>query len=208
MTDLIDPPGAAAGPAHAALDLSDVPVVDNHCHAIEASQAADVRSWRRYFTESPDESMRAHHAAHTAFYRRLIRAMSRHFGVACSEEAVLEARAARTTQELVSSMFSFQMTANVWVAGGNAYPRPSACRAEPLVFSQRREGRSSPTRPRTTAQKADYTKIQEILWNDLPVVPMYYPLMVQAVNNRVCGTEEGSVYILQTASKWWVTKTG
>lgn len=54
-------------------------------------------------------------------------------------------------------------------------------------------------------QTADYTKIQEILWNDVPVVPMYYPLMVQAVNNAVCGTEQGSVYILQTASKWWVT---
>lgn len=53
-------------------------------------------------------------------------------------------------------------------------------------------------------QTADYMKIQEILWNDVPVIPMYYPLMVQAVNNAVCGAEQGSVYILQTASKWWV----
>jgi peptide/nickel transport system substrate-binding protein len=60
----------------------------------------------------------------------------------------------------------------------------------------------------SAAQKSDYTKIQQILWRDLPVVPMYYPLMVQAVNTRVCGTEKGSVYILQTASKWWVNKAG
>lgn len=63
----------------------------------------------------------------------------------------------------------------------------------------------SETQPEgSAAQKNDYTQIQQILWNDVPVIPMYYPLMVQAVNKRVCGTEEGSVYILQTASKWWV----
>jgi len=57
---------------------------------------------------------------------------------------------------------------------------------------------------RSAAQKADFYKMQDILANDVPYLPMYYPLMVQAVNTRVCGAEQGSVYILQTAAKWWV----
>src|SRR5919109_2813998 len=87
------------------IDLTDVPVIDNHCHAIEAHQPADVPAWRQFFTESPDPSMRSHDVAETAFYRRLIRAMRGHFGIAGGEESVLEARAGRTTEELVSSMF-------------------------------------------------------------------------------------------------------
>jgi predicted TIM-barrel fold metal-dependent hydrolase len=106
------------------IDLTDVPVVDNHCHALESDQAADVARWRQLFTESPDPSMRAHDAAETAFYRRLIRAMAAHFGVEGGEEAVLEARAALTTDELVSSMFRDASIGGVVVDTG--YPAPEA----------------------------------------------------------------------------------
>lgn len=58
------------------------------------------------------------------------------------------------------------------------------------------------------AQKADYFKMQEILARDLPWIPMYYPLMVQATSDRLCGTEAGSVYYVQTANKWWLAETG
>jgi hypothetical protein len=88
------------------IELTDIPVIDNHCHAIEADQAADVPRWRQFFSESPHPSMRTGDVAETAFYRRLIRAMSEHFGVADDEESVLEARAARSAAELVSSMFT------------------------------------------------------------------------------------------------------
>ncbi len=104
------------------IDLSDVPVVDNHCHAVEADQRTDVPRWRKFFTESPDPSMQADHVAETAFYRRLIRALSKHYGVSCSEESVLEARAARTTGELVSSMFRDASIAGVVIDTG--YPAP------------------------------------------------------------------------------------
>jgi hypothetical protein len=102
------------------IDLTDIPVVDNHCHAVEADQATDVPTWRQFFTESPDPSMRTHDVAETAFYRRLIRAMSQHFGVVGGEESVLEARAARTTEELVSSMFRDASIAGVVIDTG--YP--------------------------------------------------------------------------------------
>ena len=37
----------------AAADLSSIPVVDNHCHAVEAEQAASVAEWRQYFSDEP-----------------------------------------------------------------------------------------------------------------------------------------------------------
>ncbi|MDT4958497.1 MAG: hypothetical protein QOD31_2296 [Pseudonocardiales bacterium] len=104
------------------IDLTDVSVVDNHCHALEADQVADVPRWRQLFTESPDPSMRAHDVAETAFYRRLIRAMGMHFGVAGGEASVLEARAALTTEELVSSMFRDAAIGAVVIDTG--YPAP------------------------------------------------------------------------------------
>jgi hypothetical protein len=55
------------------IDLSDVPVIDNHCHAVEAVQSADPVLWRARFTESPDPTMGAEHVHHTAFYQRLMR---------------------------------------------------------------------------------------------------------------------------------------
>lgn len=103
------------------IDLTDVPVVDNHCHAVEADQRADAAAWRGFFTESPDPSMRSRDAAETAFYRRLIRAMGEHFGVS-GEESVLEARAAHTAEELVSSMFRDASIDGVVVDTG--YPDP------------------------------------------------------------------------------------
>jgi hypothetical protein len=103
------------------IDLTDIPVIDNHCHAVEADQAADVPAWRQFFTESPDPSMRGRDVAQTAFYRRLIRAMGEHFGVS-GEESVLEVRAAHTTEELVSSMFRDALISGVVIDTG--YPAP------------------------------------------------------------------------------------
>jgi hypothetical protein len=103
------------------IDLTDIPVIDNHCHAVEADQAADVPAWRQFFTESPDPSMRGCDVAQTAFYRRLIRAMGEHFGVS-GEESVLEVRAAHTTEELVSSMFRDASISGVVIDTG--YPAP------------------------------------------------------------------------------------
>lgn len=56
------------------------------------------------------------------------------------------------------------------------------------------------------AQKADYQKMQTILAQDLPWLPLYYPKMVQVSSNTLCGTESGSIYYVQTASKWWLNR--
>jgi predicted TIM-barrel fold metal-dependent hydrolase len=86
-----------------AIDLSNVPLADNHCHGIYRSQAqVDLTSWRRHFTESTDPGMRSKHVTTTLFYRRLVREMAAFFGCEPTEEAVLEARQQLDDQRLIS----------------------------------------------------------------------------------------------------------
>jgi len=84
------------------IELGDVRVVDNHCHAVQARQLNDPAAFRAYFTESPDPSMRAVDAGESAFYRRLLHRMAAFHGVSPTEEAVLEARAALSAEQLVA----------------------------------------------------------------------------------------------------------
>jgi len=74
------------------LDLTDVAVVDNHCHSVERDQHHDVAGWRAHFTESPDPQTRATAVASTAFYQRLTTTMAAFHGVEATEDAVLAAR--------------------------------------------------------------------------------------------------------------------
>ncbi|HEY6410175.1 MAG TPA: amidohydrolase family protein [Ktedonobacteraceae bacterium] len=85
------------------IDLSNVPLADNHCHGIYQTQApADLTAWRRLFTESSDPGMQSTHVATTLFYRRLIREMAAFFECEPTEEAVLAARQQHDAQSLVS----------------------------------------------------------------------------------------------------------
>lgn len=110
------------------VDLSDIPVVDNHCHAIESRHPTDVIGWRRLFTESPDPAMHARHAADTAFYHRLIRAMAAFHGVECTEDGVLQARGRHTVAGLTAALFRDASIATLVVDTG--YPEPSAAMSE------------------------------------------------------------------------------
>jgi uncharacterized protein len=75
------------------IDLSHIPLADNHCHGIYHTQGPmDAPAWRRLFTESSDPRMRSEHVATTLFYHRLVRKMATFFGCDPTEEAVLEAR--------------------------------------------------------------------------------------------------------------------
>jgi len=85
-----------------AIDLAQIPVVDNHCHGLyRALVPLDVRAWRRLFTESRDPDIVDEHVPSTLFYRRLLRDLSRFFGCAPTEDAVLAARAARDAPDLI-----------------------------------------------------------------------------------------------------------
>jgi len=78
------------------VDLTQVPVVDNHCHGIMRDQAfGDVTGWRQSFTESTDPGMARDHVASTALYRRLIRKLAEFLDCEPEEESVFAARAGR-----------------------------------------------------------------------------------------------------------------
>ncbi len=87
-----------------AIDLTDVPVVDNHCHGILRRQPAEIMAWRARFTESNDPGMRQEHVTTTLLYRRLIREMALFLGCEPSEEAVLEARRERGDDALIADL--------------------------------------------------------------------------------------------------------
>ncbi|HMH57616.1 MAG TPA: amidohydrolase family protein [Galbitalea sp.] len=103
------------------VDLTDVPVIDNHCHAIEAVQPVGVDNWRALFTESPDPGMRARDVADTVFYRRLTRSLENFYGVS-GEDSVLHAREGRTTAQLVGELFRDASIEAVVIDTG--YPAP------------------------------------------------------------------------------------
>ena len=109
------------------VDLADVPVVDNHCHAIDAQQPTGLANWRALFTESPDPGMRAREAADTAFYRRLTRSLEAFYGVS-GEEGVLRAREGRSTEELVGELFRDASIGGVVIDTG--YPAPEKAMGE------------------------------------------------------------------------------
>jgi uncharacterized protein len=108
----------------APLDLTDVQVVDNHCHAVDQRQGhRDVEAWRAHFSESPDPRMRSVDVADTVFYRRLLTEMAAHYAVPGQEETVLAARANLGAEELTGRLFRDAGIGALVVDTG--YPDPS-----------------------------------------------------------------------------------
>jgi uncharacterized protein len=86
------------------IDLSHIPLADNHCHGIYRTQApVDITAWRGLFTESFDHGMRSKHVTTTLFYRRLVREMATFFDCEPTEEAILTARQKLDEQDLIRS---------------------------------------------------------------------------------------------------------
>ena len=127
-----------------AVDLRDVPVVDNHCHGILRSQNfEDIVSWRRAFTESTDPGMPREHVATTAFYRRLIRTLSSFLECEPDEEAVFTVRTGCDATELTGELLRSANVESLLLDTG--YPPPeevlpgdelgklAGCRTEPML---------------------------------------------------------------------------
>jgi uncharacterized protein len=126
------------------VDLTNVPVVDNHCHGVTTDQAfGDVEAWRRTFTESTDPGMLREHVATTAFYRRLIRTLAPFLGCEATEEAVFAARIAREGKGLTAELLRAANIETLLLDTG--FPPPEevlpvpelgelgGCRAEPML---------------------------------------------------------------------------
>jgi predicted TIM-barrel fold metal-dependent hydrolase len=126
------------------IDLTRIPVVDNHCHGVMRDQAfEEITAWRRAFTESADACMPRDHVATTALYRRLIRTLSTFFDCEPEEEAVFAARSGRAGRELTAALLRAANVDTLLLDTG--FPPPEevlpvwelgelgGCRAEPML---------------------------------------------------------------------------
>lgn len=87
------------------LDLSEIPVVDNHCHTLYRDQMAiDLARWRRLLTESIEHGTETRHGSTTLLYKRLVHRLARFLECEDDDAAVLRARAALDEGQLVSSL--------------------------------------------------------------------------------------------------------
>jgi len=127
-----------------AVDLTGVPVVDNHCHGIATDQAfADVVAWRRQFTESTDPGMPREHVATTTLCRRLIRTLATFLGCETTKEDVFAARTVRDGRELTADLLRAANIETLLLDTGfpppeEVFPVPELgelanCRAEPML---------------------------------------------------------------------------
>lgn len=74
------------------MDLSDLPIVDGHCHPLLADPwTVSPEQLLDLLSEGRPGSMRAH-VPHTGYFRRVVGELARRLGVDAAVEAVLEAR--------------------------------------------------------------------------------------------------------------------
>jgi predicted TIM-barrel fold metal-dependent hydrolase len=74
------------------MDLTGIPVVDHHAHALRRTHAADALAYRSAFTESGDAAQIREHVPHSVYYRWLLREVAAALGCPPTEAAVLQAR--------------------------------------------------------------------------------------------------------------------
>src|ERR687893_2907205 len=87
------------------LDLTSVPVVDNHCHGILLDQDfGDIASWRGAFTESTDPGMARDHVSTTAFYGRLTRTLAGFLSCEPEEQALFAAHTGKDGRGLAAAL--------------------------------------------------------------------------------------------------------
>jgi predicted TIM-barrel fold metal-dependent hydrolase len=87
------------------VDLTRIPVVDNHCHGILLDQTfGDIASWRGAFTESTDPGMARDHVATTAFYERLTRTLAGFLACEPEEQVVFAARTGKDGREFAATL--------------------------------------------------------------------------------------------------------
>jgi uncharacterized protein len=87
------------------LDLSAIPVVDNHCHPVLLNQTMDTLRFRSYFTESNDPLFAEQHVENTVYYLWMLRQMSLFYGCPNSEEAILAVRNKLDSTSLIERLF-------------------------------------------------------------------------------------------------------
>ena len=105
------------------LDLSHIPLVDNHCHGLFADGSnLDAAAYRHRFSECSGDPFPPDHTTTAAHYLWALRQIAGALGCEADEDAVIEARRARTQGELDRL---FLGTASIdWLLVDDGYPAP------------------------------------------------------------------------------------
>ncbi|MEO8970823.1 MAG: hypothetical protein ABI406_04385, partial [Ktedonobacteraceae bacterium] len=107
------------------LDLTTIPVVDNHCHPVLLNQHLDVIQFRGYFTEARDPGFAESHVANSVYYLWALHQLATFYGCAHTEEDVLKARNSMASDALLEHLYR---AANIdTFVLDPAYPPGSEC---------------------------------------------------------------------------------
>ncbi|GCE46682.1 amidohydrolase family protein [Thermosporothrix hazakensis] len=107
------------------LDLTDIPVIDNHCHSMLLHQHLDTVTYRSYFTEATAPVFAQQHVQHTVYYLWMVRHLARFLDCESTEEAVIAARQQISSDELVQRLLRAGNIKGLVLDG--AYPPPEQC---------------------------------------------------------------------------------
>ena len=107
------------------LDITSIPVVDNHCHPVLLNQHMDALRFRSYCTEATDPSFAEKHVPNTVYYLWLLRQMATFYGCERNEDDILAARSRLGSDTLLEHLLR---AANIdTLVLDPAYPLSSAC---------------------------------------------------------------------------------
>ncbi len=107
------------------LDITSIPVVDNHCHPVLLNQHMDALRFRSYCTEATDPSFAEKHVPNTVYYLWLLRQMATFYGCERDEDDILAARSRLGSDTLLEHLLR---AANIdTLVLDPAYPLSSAC---------------------------------------------------------------------------------
>lgn len=86
------------------LDLTGIPVIDNHCHPVLLNQQMDALQFRSYFTEATDASFSEKHVHNGIYYTWFLRQSAQFYGCAAREEEILAVRNGMNTDALLERL--------------------------------------------------------------------------------------------------------
>lgn len=107
------------------LDLSAIPVVDNHCHPILRRQKLDALEFRRYFSEATAHGFAEKHVPQSVYYLWLLRQLARLHDCEADEAGILAVRNRLEIQDLLQTYWQAAKLETLMIDEG--YPDATIC---------------------------------------------------------------------------------
>lgn len=109
------------------LDLTGIPVVDNHCHPILLNQKMEVLRFRAYCSEASDPTFAEQHVANSVYYLWMLRQMALFFGCLSKndEDEIIAARNILEADTLIEHLYRAARIDTLIF--DEAYPLPATC---------------------------------------------------------------------------------